>query len=69
MTMQLESSAQAFVIHCDECPEAFDTEHVAWGPALEAAKEKGWRAYMGPDKKFAHSCPSCTEDFKRTQRR
>lgn len=69
MTMQHDQSAQALVMQCDSCPEAFDTEHIAWEPAMAAAKAEGWRAYIGPDKKWAHSCPACTEDFAKRQRR
>ena len=69
MTMQLDHSAQAFAIHCDECPESFDTEHVDFYEALASAKAQGWRVYIGPDKAFAHSCPSCTEDFAKRSRR
>jgi hypothetical protein len=68
MTMQLDSGAQAFVVHCDECPESFDTEHVDFTAALAAAKQNGWRVYKGPDKQWAHACPSCTEDFAKGRR-
>lgn len=69
MTMKMDHSAQAYVVRCDECPEHFDTEHVDFTAAREAAKEKGWRAYIGPDKKWANSCPACCEKFAKSQRR
>lgn len=68
MTMQLDHSAQAFVVHCDECPECFDTEHIDFYAALESAKSEGWRAYIGPDREWAHSCPSCAADFGKERR-
>lgn len=68
MTMQLDKGAQAFVIHCDTCPEEFDTEHVDFTAARAAGHEKGWRVYKGPDKQWANSCPSCTEDFAKGKR-
>lgn len=68
MTMKLEHGTQAFVVHCDTCPECFDTEHVDFTAALEAAKENGWRTYKGPDKLWAHSCPACTADFAKQRR-
>lgn len=68
MTMQLDHGAQAFVIHCDTCPEALDTEHIDFTEARTAAQAKGWRSYKGPDKEWAHSCPSCTQDFAKGKR-
>ncbi len=64
MTMKLDHSAQCQVMHCDTCPEHLECDgHVDFTAALAFAKEKGWRVYKGPDKEWAHSCPSCTEDF------
>jgi hypothetical protein len=69
MTMKLDQGAQCQVIHCDSCPEHFETDHVDFAAALAYAKTKGWRAYIGPDKQWAHSCPSCTQTFAQEQRR
>lgn len=61
--MSMDHGAQCQVIHCDTCSEHIETDHVDFTAALEFAKSQGWRAYKGPDNLWAHSCPSCTEDF------
>lgn len=55
------------VFNCDSCPEANAPDGDTFGEKLTSAKAKGWRAYIGPDKKWAHSCPSCTEDYVKSQ--
>jgi hypothetical protein len=57
------------IYHCDTCPEHIDTEEQDFGACLAALKQKGWRTYKGPDGLWAHSCPSCTEDFAKEKRR
>lgn len=53
---------------CDSCSDYIATGDKDFHPAWEIARDAGWRAYKGPDKLWAHSCPSCTEDFaKRRQ--
>ncbi len=56
------------IFHCDECPEHIDTGCFDFTVALAEAKKKGWRTFKGPDGLWAHSCPSCTEDFAKQQR-
>ena len=68
MTMKMDHGAQCFVMYCDECAEHLETDHVDFTAALACAREQGWRAYKGPDKLWAHSCPSCTEDFAKGKR-
>lgn len=68
MTMSMDQGAQCLVVHCDTCPEHFETDHVDWSAAKAAAKEVGWRSYVGPDKKWADSCPSCVESFAAERR-
>ena len=55
------------VFHCDTCPEHIEPEGGGFSEDFAIAKSKGWRAYMGPDKQWAHSCPSCTEDYVKSQ--
>lgn len=70
MTMGLDHSAQCQVMHCDTCSEHLEADgHIDFTAALEFAKSQGWRTYKGPDKEWAHSCPSCTEDFAKSRRR
>jgi hypothetical protein len=68
MTMSMDQGAQCLVIHCDSCPMHIETDHVEYVSALDAAKMKGWRAYIGPDKKWAHSCPACVEAYAAERR-
>jgi hypothetical protein len=65
--MTFDSRSSSF--SCDTCPESLDCDDRGFAEALEFAKSKGWRAYVGPDKMWGHSCPSCTEDWKKEQRR
>lgn len=69
MTMRIDHGAQCQVIHCDTCPDHIETDHIDYTAALDFAKSQGWRAYMGPDKQWAHSCPDCTADFAKEKRR
>lgn len=57
------------VFHCDTCPEHIESDHVDPSAGLEEIKEKGWRAYIGPDKLWAHSCPACVEVYAKQSRR
>lgn len=54
--------------HCDTCPEAIATGESDFTLALIAARRKGWKTYKGPDQKWAHSCPSCAEDYVRERK-
>ena len=54
---------------CDSCAENIEVEADGFGDAWAEAKAQGWRAYIGPDKKFAHSCPSCCEYFAKENRK
>jgi hypothetical protein len=67
MTYRREISSSFF--DCDSCTDHIEVDETGFDEALEAAKAEGWRAYIGPDKKWAHSCPSCTEDFAKERRR
>lgn len=67
MTMNMDQGAQCQVMHCDTCSEHLETDHIDWRAARDFAHEKGWRAYIGPDKKWAHGCPSCTADFAKRE--
>ncbi len=53
---------------CDTCPETIECDDREFKEAWEFAKDKGWRGYVGPDKKFAHSCPVCVVDFAKSKR-
>jgi hypothetical protein len=68
MTIRSDQGAQCYVMHCDTCPEHIETDHIDFRKALEYANEMGWRAYKGPDKLWAHACPSCTEIYAKEQR-
>lgn len=69
MTFKIESGEGVF--HCDTCPEHVECDGRSdFTGCLIYAKEQGWRTYKGPDKEWAHACPSCTKDFaKKTLRR
>lgn len=67
MTFEMVSGAGVF--HCDECPEHIETEADNFNEALAIAKAAGWRTFIGPDKKWAHTCPSCVEKFTKEKRR
>jgi len=47
---------------CDTCSDYIETEEEDFDEALRAARAAGWRVYKGPDKEWAHACPSCTSD-------
>lgn len=53
------------MFQCDECPDYLDTEEPDMRAALEIVKRRGWRTYRGPDREWAHSCPSCVAKFAR----
>lgn len=53
---------------CDNCGDTIETRR-DFKAGWEIAKARGWRAYIGPDKQFAHACPKCTKDFADEQRR
>lgn len=53
---------------CDTCPESIDVDGREFAEAKEYIQSKGWRTYMGPDKKFAQACPSCVVDFAKGKR-
>lgn len=69
MTIKMDRGAQCYVMHCDTCSEHFETDHIDFDQARQAAVLEGWRTYKGPDKEWANSCPSCTEDFAKNKRR
>lgn len=54
---------------CDECPEHIDTEETEFEECRRVLAEKGWRTFKGPDKLWAHACPSCTEAWAKGRRR
>ena len=62
------SADSTMCFFCDTCSESTETDHIDFGDAWDQAKAAGWRSYKGPDKKWAHSCPSCTEDFAKGKR-
>lgn len=49
--------------HCDTCPEAIATGESDFKLARIAARREGWKTYKGPDKQWAHSCPSCAAEY------
>ena len=57
------------VFQCDSCPDYLDTDEHDLMVAIVIAKKKGWRAYRGPDQEWAHSCPSCREDYAKKHAR
>lgn len=59
------NSREVGVFHCDECPEAIETEEDTFTSAWAAARAKGWRSFKGPDKQWAHVCPACVGDWAR----
>lgn len=61
-------SYDAGTFQCDTCSDHIATGEDDFTPALTEAKSKGWKAYVGPDKEYAHSCPSCVETWKTNQR-
>ncbi len=67
MTFEIDDGECVF--HCDTCPEHIKcddcTDHA---DSLIFAKRKGWRAYIGPDKKWATACPVCVADFASNKR-
>jgi len=68
MTIEKDKDTQCYVVHCDTCTEHLETEEADFEAARATAKAKRWRAYIGPDKEWANSCPSCTSDFGKRQR-
>lgn len=67
MTFKIENGEGVFF--CDECSEHIECDgRTDFKGSFIYAKEKGWRSYIGPDKKFAHACASCVEDFAKSKR-
>lgn len=66
--MTIRMDGRTYVAHCDECPEALDTETDDYKAAGAAIRTKGWRTFKGPDGKWANACPACVQQFARQQR-
>jgi hypothetical protein len=67
MTFKIEDGEGLF--HCDTCPEHIEcSDCTDFESSRIFAKEKGWRMYIGPDKKWAASCPVCVADWSAEQK-
>jgi hypothetical protein len=66
MTFKIDHGEGIF--HCDTCPSHIECDGRSdFTGSLIYAKSKGWRTYKGPDKQWAHACPSCTAEYAREQ--
>lgn len=67
MTFKTENGEGIF--HCDECAEHIECDGRSdFKGAFIYAKQKGWKAYIGPDKEWGHACPACVAAFAASRR-
>lgn len=67
MTFQMDGGAGVF--SCDTCPDVINTGMENFKDASIESRRRGWRAYVGPDKEWAHACPLCVQQHAEEKRR
>lgn len=60
--MSTERVAGQVTIHCDKCPEYFQSSHQTdFSSVWSEARESGWVAFKVKGE-FCHYCPACAQE-------